>query len=64
MLPHYLNFSDNILGNFLNKKEIPGFIRKIHIGSQLECNDIPGKSNAGLTTCVLREDKESIILFL
>jgi hypothetical protein len=48
---------------FLNKKKIPGFIRKIHIGSQLECNDIPGKSNAGLTTCILREDKESIILF-
>jgi hypothetical protein len=55
--------SDNILGNFLKLENIPGFIRKNHIGSWLECNDIPGNMNAGPTTCILREDKESIILF-
>ncbi len=56
--------SSNILGNFLKLEKYSAFFRKIHIGSWLECNDIPGNSNAGPTTCMLREDKESIILFL
>jgi hypothetical protein len=54
----------NNIGKFSEIRKIFRFIRKIHIGSWLECNDIPGNSNAGPTTCMLREDKESIILFL
>jgi hypothetical protein len=65
MLPHYLNLIPILYWEIFLKleKKFQALLEKKPHGPWLECNDMPGNSNAGPTTCILREEKEFIILF-